>query len=79
MSLAQRLSMRVDTILKITAIRELTVPLEGKITNSVVSFAEHTVSLVAVICDVMRNGKPVIGIDSTQSVALRKAVFCVTA
>lgn len=47
--------------MKITAIREVSVPLEGNIANSLVSFAEHDVSLVAVVTDVIRNGKPVVG------------------
>jgi L-alanine-DL-glutamate epimerase-like enolase superfamily enzyme len=36
--------------------------LEGTVSNSVVSFAGQDVSLVAVITDVVRNGKPVIGL-----------------
>ena len=47
--------------MRITAIKELSVPLEGNIANAFVSFADHDVSLVAVETDVMRNGKPVIG------------------
>jgi L-alanine-DL-glutamate epimerase-like enolase superfamily enzyme len=47
--------------MKITAIKEISVPLEGKVANSLVSFAEHDVSLVAVVTDAVRNGKPVIG------------------
>ncbi|MES2183269.1 MAG: enolase C-terminal domain-like protein [Pseudomonadota bacterium] len=47
--------------MKIVDIRELTVPLEGNIANAVVSFAEHTVSLVAVVSDVLRGGQPVTG------------------
>ncbi len=47
--------------MRITAIRELSVGLEGDLSNALVSFAEHTVSLVAVVSDVIRNGKPVIG------------------
>lgn len=47
--------------MKIVDIRELTVPLEGNIANAVVSFSDHTVSLVAVVTDVVRNGKPVVG------------------
>ena len=43
--------------MRITDIRELTVPLEGNIANAVVNFAEHTVSMVAVVSDVIRNGK----------------------
>ena len=47
--------------MRITDIRERTVPLDGNIANALVSFAEHTVSMVAVVSDAMRNGKPVIG------------------
>lgn len=47
--------------MRITDIREITVPLEGNIANAVVSFAEHTISMVAVASDVIRNGKPVVG------------------
>ena len=47
--------------MRITAIREISVPLEGNVSNAVVSFAGHDVSLVAVECDVVRNGKPVVG------------------
>ena len=47
--------------MRITDIRERTVPLDGNIANALVSFAEHTVSMVAVVTDEMRNGKPVIG------------------
>jgi D(-)-tartrate dehydratase len=47
--------------MRITAISELTVPLEGNVANSLVNFSEHTVSLVAIHTDVIRDGKPVIG------------------
>jgi L-alanine-DL-glutamate epimerase-like enolase superfamily enzyme len=47
--------------MRIVDIRELSVRLEGNIANAVVSFAEHDVSLVAVVTDVVRSGKPVIG------------------
>lgn len=48
--------------MRIVEIRETAVPLQANIQNAVVSFADHTVSLVAVVSDVVRNGKPVIGI-----------------
>jgi L-alanine-DL-glutamate epimerase-like enolase superfamily enzyme len=48
--------------LKIVEIREISVPLEGNISNSLVSFAGHDVSLVAVISDVIRAGRPVAGL-----------------
>ena len=47
--------------MKIKEIREINIPLEGEVSNSIVSFSDHDVSLVAVISDVIRNGKPVIG------------------
>jgi len=45
--------------MKIVELREISVPLQGEIANSLVNFSAHTVSLVAVITDVVRNGKPV--------------------
>src|SRR6266702_857815 len=47
--------------MRITAVREISVPLEGNVANALVSFAEHDVSLVALETDVVRNGKRVIG------------------
>jgi L-alanine-DL-glutamate epimerase-like enolase superfamily enzyme len=48
--------------MRITQVRELAVPLEGGVANAVVNFSEHTVSLVAVVTDVIRAGRPVVGI-----------------
>lgn len=48
--------------MRITHVRELAVKLEGGVANAVVNFSEHTVSLVAVVTDVVRNGRPVTGI-----------------
>jgi D(-)-tartrate dehydratase len=48
--------------MKIVEIRESAVPLRANIQNSVVNFAEHNVSLVAVVSDVVRDGRPVTGI-----------------
>jgi len=47
--------------LKITSIREISVPLRSTLRNSVFDFSEMTTSVVAVHTDVMRSGKPVIG------------------
>ncbi len=47
--------------MRITNIRDITVSLEGNISNAIVSFNDHTVSLVAVVSDQMRNGKVVVG------------------
>ena len=48
-------------MIRITGIHEISVPLEGNITNAVVNFSAHDVSLVAVTCDVFRGGKPLVG------------------
>ncbi len=52
--------------MRITAIRERTVALRvdaaGGPANAVVDFSHHTVSLVAVITDAIRDGKPVAGV-----------------
>jgi L-alanine-DL-glutamate epimerase-like enolase superfamily enzyme len=47
--------------MKIKEIRHRSIALEGQVSNAVISFAGHDVSLVAVVSDVIRNGKPVIG------------------
>ncbi len=48
--------------MRITAIVERAVGLEGAPANAVVNFSGHTVSLVALISDVIRRGKPVVGV-----------------
>ncbi len=48
--------------MRIVEIREQSIPLQANIQNSVVNFAEHTVSLVAVVSDVVRDGRPVVGV-----------------
>ncbi|MEP9380266.1 enolase C-terminal domain-like protein [Aquabacter sp. CN5-332] len=48
--------------MKITDVRELSVRLEGNVANAVVSFSDHDVSLVALITDVVRDGRPVVGL-----------------
>lgn len=47
--------------MQIVDIREIAVRLQGDVANAVVSFAEHDVSLVAIVSDVIRNGRPVVG------------------
>lgn len=46
---------------KIVDVREIAVPLEGDVANALVSFRDHTVSLVAIVSDRVRAGRPVIG------------------
>ncbi len=48
--------------MRIVEVRELAVPLEGGVANAVVNFSEHTVSLVAVVTDVVRHGRRVVGL-----------------
>lgn len=48
--------------MRIVAVRERPVRLSGHPSNAVVNFAGHTVSLVALITDVVRGGKPVTGV-----------------
>src|SRR5690606_3357783 len=49
------------TLMRIVNILETAVSLKGSISNSLVNFSGHTVSLVAVVSDVIRNGKPLTG------------------
>lgn len=48
--------------MRITEIRELAIPLQGNVANALVNFSEHTVSLVAVFTDVVRHGRPLVGL-----------------
>jgi len=47
--------------MRIVDIRETAIPLQSKLANSSFDFTEMTTSVVAVITDVMRDGKPVVG------------------
>jgi D(-)-tartrate dehydratase len=47
--------------MKIVDIREVTKPIRSNIRNAYIDFSKMTLSLVAVITDVVRDGKPVIG------------------
>ncbi|MDP3171871.1 MAG: mandelate racemase, partial [Polaromonas sp.] len=47
--------------MKITDIREITQPIKSDIRNAYIDFSKMTLSLVAVVTDVMHEGKPVIG------------------
>ena len=47
--------------MKILEIRETAVPIRSEISNAYISFSEMTVSAAAVITDVIRDGRPVIG------------------
>lgn len=47
--------------MKLTHIHEKTVPIASQIRNAVIDFSKMTVSVVAVVTDVVRSGKPVVG------------------
>jgi len=47
--------------LKITEIREAALPIHSTLRNAVFDFSEMTTSVVAVVTDVVRHGRPVIG------------------
>jgi L-alanine-DL-glutamate epimerase-like enolase superfamily enzyme len=47
--------------MRIVDLRQIVVPIKSEIRNAYVNFSEMTVSVVALITDVIRNGKPVVG------------------
>ena len=47
--------------MKIVEIREVTKPIKSNIRNAYIDFSKMTLSLVAVVTDVVRDGKPVVG------------------
>jgi L-alanine-DL-glutamate epimerase-like enolase superfamily enzyme len=47
--------------MRIVDIRETVVPIKSEIRNSYIDFSQMTVSVVALVTDVMRDGKPVVG------------------
>jgi len=47
--------------MKIVEIREKTIPISSPIRNAYIDFSKMTLSLVAVVTDVMRDGEPVVG------------------
>ena len=48
-------------MVRIVDIRETVVPIKSEIRNSYIDFSQMTVSVVALVTDVMRDGKPVVG------------------
>jgi L-alanine-DL-glutamate epimerase-like enolase superfamily enzyme len=47
--------------MRIVDIRETVVPIKSEIRNAYIDFSQMTVSVVALVTDVMRDGKPVVG------------------
>src|SRR5882672_9243555 len=48
-------------MVRIVDIREAVVPIKSEIRNAYIDFSQMTVSVLAVVTDVMRQGKPVVG------------------
>ncbi len=48
-------------VMKIVDIRETVVPISSPIRNAFIDFSQMTVSVLALVTDVMRDGKPVVG------------------
>src|SRR6187455_1790111 len=46
---------------RITDVREVTKPISSPIRNAYIDFTKMTTSLVAVVTDVVRDGRPVVG------------------
>ena len=47
--------------MRIVDIREMPVPIKSEIRNAYIDFSQMTVSVLALITDVIRDGKPVVG------------------
>src|SRR5437588_9689276 len=47
--------------MKITAIHDIVVPIASAIANAYIDFSQMTASVVAIVTDVKRDGKPVVG------------------
>lgn len=52
---------RGNKVVRIVDIRETVVPIKSKIRNAYIDFSQMTVSVLAIVTDVMRQGKPVVG------------------
>jgi L-alanine-DL-glutamate epimerase-like enolase superfamily enzyme len=52
---------QTERSMKIVEIREKTIPISSPIRNAYIDFSKMTLSLIAVITDVTRDGKPVVG------------------
>src|SRR5215217_4742934 len=50
-----------ERLMRIVDIRERTAPIASPIANAFIDFSKMTLSLVAIVTDVIRDGKPVIG------------------
>src|SRR5258707_9094667 len=53
--------MRCERAMKIIAIHDIVVPIASAIANAYIDFSQMTASVVAIVTDVKRDGKPVVG------------------
>jgi len=65
--------------MKMIATHQSVEPIRAQIRNAFISFSQMTVSVVAVVSDVIHNGKPVAGYGSTPMDDMPKAAFCAKA
>src|SRR6201999_3294093 len=59
--ISYRLPQTPRSTMRIVDIREATKPIKSEIRNAYIDFTKMTLSLVAVVTDVIRDGKPVVG------------------
>src|SRR2546421_7802595 len=52
---------REGVVVRIVDIRETAVPIKSKMRNAYIDFSQMTVSVLALVTDVIREGKPVVG------------------
>ena len=52
---------KLGSLMRIVDIREVTAPIASSIANAYIDFSKMTLSLVAVVTDVTRNGRRVVG------------------
>ena len=53
--------LKATTMVRIVDVREITKPISSPIRNAYIDFTKMTTSLVAVVTDVVRDGKTVVG------------------
>ena len=57
--------------MKIVDVREMAVGIKSEIRNSYIDFSQMTVSVLALVTDVVRDGRPVVGFGERRSHARR--------
>jgi len=65
--------------MKIVDIRETVVPIKSPIRNAFIDFSQMTVSVLALVTDVIRDGKPVLDLVLIPTAATRPVACCAIA